>query len=163
MKFSKSIEETADESESTYSSISMFKRGPKDGGIDVRTQSWHTASSIPASNTSGRPSKPESKTSASISEFQSDRSFASSVAERSNNNASGSGGWVKKSAIPHGLPMVSFPACLFGSRTETKILPQQPMGDSMRDSESLVDTADSDEEEEDEYQYDDDSDDETVI
>ncbi|OAL49866.1 hypothetical protein IQ07DRAFT_631853 [Pyrenochaeta sp. DS3sAY3a] len=143
MKFSKCIEDIGDASESSYSSISMYKNGPKDGGVDVRTESWHTTSSRPASSASGNPSKSESKPSTTASELRSERTFGSSVAERSNITGSNSSGWAKKSSIPLGQPM-------------------RPMGDISRDSEALVDTADSDDDA-DEYDYDDDSDDETEI
>lgn len=57
--------------------------------------------------------------------------------------------------------MVSLPACAFHSWIKTEHA-QRPMGDTARDSEALVDTADSDDDA-DEYDYDDDSDDETEI
>ncbi|KAF1829910.1 hypothetical protein BDW02DRAFT_592267 [Decorospora gaudefroyi] len=111
------------------------KNGNGDAWGEARTKSWHTQSNGPPSASSSF--NPNAYRSSPTSVTGSSRSFASSVAERSDTSEMRSNGWAKIPAAPRntGPPMVG----------------------------SVVDTFDSDEEEDEFDDDDDDSDDDTII
>jgi hypothetical protein len=111
-----------------------------DGWSEVRTKSWHTQSNAAPSGSTASSFNPNAYRGSSA------RSFASSVAERSEIR---SNAWAKIPAAP---------------RNPT-YQPCRPGGDSARETGSGVDAWDSDEEDEKRVDddSDDDSDDDTVI
>ncbi|KAF1851643.1 uncharacterized protein K460DRAFT_38780 [Cucurbitaria berberidis CBS 394.84] len=101
MSVSGSSNETAANSGYTYPSARDFKSGDDGNWTEVRTKSWHTESTGPASTSSGFNSNRYGKAPATSTTGPA-LTLVSGGAERSETSESRHNGWAKKSDIPRG-------------------------------------------------------------
>jgi DNA repair protein RAD7 len=146
-----SINGSTDESliQTEYAFPARSENSNGDGWSQVHTKSWHTQSNAAPSGSVSSGFNPSAYRRSTTSVAGSSRTFASSVAERSETSEIRPNGWAKIRAAPRN-PTPTYQPC-------------HPMGDTVRETGSVVDAWSSDEEEVNNDDDDDDSDDDTVI